>query len=282
VTPRLLNADWNFWPERRAVDGIWAASKELGFDGIELGVYDPAEQLSDRLVGTYRSLVDEHQLPVGAVLYSMPPRRWTSGGLGDPDSAARAIDQAVETARIGRDAFGVAVLGVWPGADTLDRGTRPRETWPVFVRSVRTIVERVADLGMRVGVEYKPLDILANVHAALRLCDAVDDAAMGVLVDTGHALWAGEDMEVVVHLCGDRLVHCHLGDTPGAVEADLPPGWHHDFTRLIGALDAAGYDGAMALDMYGAIDQGILGSQKASRFGRDTIMAAAARARGER
>ncbi|CAN5741634.1 sugar phosphate isomerase/epimerase [soil metagenome] len=282
MTPKLLNADWNFWPEGRSAASIWAASTELGFDGIELGVYDPAEQLSAERVATYQALAEERRLPVATVLYSMPPSRWPRGGLGSRDHAPLAIEQAIATARIGTEAFGCTVMGVWPGADTLDRRTRPAEAWPTLVASFRAIADNVAELGMEVAVEYKPHEMLANADAALRLCDAVDQSSLGVLLDTGHALWVGEDLPVAVQLIGDRLKHVHLGDTPGPVEADLPPGWHHDFTAFMAAIDAIGYRGLMSLDMYGAVDEGVLGSDEASRYGRDTMVAAAARARAGR
>ena len=282
MTPGLSNADWNYWPEGRSAESIWASSAELGFDGIELGVYDPAEQLSPERVATYQALAGQHGLPVSTVLYSMPPRRWPRGGLGSREQAPLAIEQAIATARVGAEAFGCTVLGVWPGADTLDRRTRPAEVWPTLVASFRALADRVAELGMEVAVEYKPHEMLANVDAALRLCDAVDRAALGVLLDTGHALWAGEDLPVALHLIGDRLKHVHLGDTPGPVEADLPPGWHHDFSAFMAAIDEIGYAGVMSLDMYGAVEEGVLGSDAASRFGRDTMVAAAQRARAGR
>jgi sugar phosphate isomerase/epimerase len=279
VTPSLLNADWNYWPEGRAAAAIWESSKEIGFDGIELGVYDPREQLSEERVDTYRALAERHELPVATVLYSMPPQRWPSGGLGHAASATVAVEQAVQSARVADDAFGCRVLGVWPGADVLTRDSRPAEVWPVLVASFRTITERVADLGMEVAVEYKPHEMLSNIDAALRLCDAVDHPAIGVLVDTGHALWVGEDLPVVVRQAGDRLKHLHLGDTPGPVEADLPPGWHHDFSAFMAAVDEIGYDGAMSLDMYGAVDEGGLSAEVASRFGFRTMVLATQRAR---
>jgi sugar phosphate isomerase/epimerase len=282
VTPKLLNADWNYWPEGHSAEVIWSSSAALGFDGIELGVYDADDQLSPERVATYQSLAEQHGLPVGTVLYSMPPTRWPEGGLGNAAQAALAIEQAVATARVGGEAFGCSVLGLWPGADTLDRSTRPADVWPTMVTSFRAITEQVADLGMEVAVEYKPLEMLANADAALRLCDAVDHPALGVLVDTGHALWVGEDLPVVLHLVGDRLKHLHLGDTPGPVEADLPPGWHHDFTAFMVAVDEIGYSGAMSLDMYGAVEEGVLGSEAASRYGYETMVAATARARGGR
>ena len=282
MTPKLLNADWNYWPEGHSADAIWSSSSELGFDGIELGVYDADVELSAERVATYQSLAEQYDLPVATVLFSMPPTRWPEGGLGDPAQAPPAIEQAVATARVGAEAFGCTVLGVWPGADTLDRTTRPAEVWPTLVASFRSIAEQAADLGMEVAVEYKPLEMLANADAALRLCDAVDHPALGVLLDTGHALWVGEDLPVVLHLVGDRLKHVHLGDTPGPVEADLPPGWHHDFTAFMTAIDEIGYTGAMSLDMYGAVEEGVLGSEAASRYGYDTMVSATARARGRR
>lgn len=282
MTPLLLNADWNYWPEKHGPEAIWASSAALGFDGIELGVYDPEEQLSAERIATCRALADRHGLPVGTVLYSMPPRRWPNGGLGSRDHAPLAIEQAIATARAGSEAFGCRVLGIWPGADRLDRQTRPAEVWPTLVASFRAIADNVAELGMEVAVEYKPHEMLGSVDAALRLCDAVDQPALGVLLDTGHALWAGEDLPVALHLLAGRLKHVHLGDTPGPVEADLPPGWHHDFTAFMAAIDDIGYRGAMSLDMYGSVEEGVVSSEEASRFGLETMVAAAARARAPR
>lgn len=282
MTPSLINADWNYWPEHRSPEQIWASSAAIGFDAIELGVYDPAVQLSETLVATYQELAAGHSLPVATVLYSMPPDRWPEGGLGDPAQSPLAIDAAIATARIANEAFGCTVLGIWPGADTLDRTTEPAAVWTTMVRSFRAIADNVAELGMEVAVEYKPHEMLANADAALRLCDAVDSTALGVLLDTGHALWVGEDLPIAVRLIGDRLKHLHVGDTPGPVEADLPPGWHHDFTAFMAALDEIGYDRTMSLDMYGAVDEGVVAAEAASQYGYDTMVAASARARAGR
>jgi len=47
-------------------------------------------------------------------------------------------------------------------------------------------------------------------------------------------------------------------------------------------FDGIGYRGAMSLDMYGAVDEGVLGSEEASRFGYETMVGAAVRARAQR
>ena len=59
MTPKLLNADWNYWPEKHPADAIWRSSAALGFDGIELGVYDAAEQLSEARVAEYQALGEQ-------------------------------------------------------------------------------------------------------------------------------------------------------------------------------------------------------------------------------
>ena len=40
-----------------------------------------------------------------------------------------AIEDALARNSIEGDAFGCKVLGLWPGADTLDRSTRPAAVW---------------------------------------------------------------------------------------------------------------------------------------------------------
>ena len=118
MIPKLLNADWNYWPEGHSAEAIWTSSARLGFDGIELGVYDVKDQLSDAKVTEYVRLTDEHGLAVGTVLYSMPPSKWPAGGLGNPAHAPAAIKGALDTAKVGGD---VVELFVEEG-DTVEAG----------------------------------------------------------------------------------------------------------------------------------------------------------------
>jgi hypothetical protein len=48
------------------------------------------------------------------------------------------------------------------------------------------------------------------------------------------------------------------------------------------AIDEIGYTGAMSLDMYGAVEAGVVGSQAASAYGYTTMKEATARARSRR
>jgi sugar phosphate isomerase/epimerase len=279
VTWRLLNADWNYWPARYGAAEIWASCAELGFDGLEIGVYRCDEQLSRERLAEYADLAGRFGVRVEALLYSMPPARWPRGGLSSR-GAPEAVADAVRAGEIGAQQFGLDRLGIWAGADLLDRSIRYRDAWARFVDSVSTITQRLERSGVRVAIEPKPRELVANTDAALRLCDAIGSPNLGILLDTGHALSAGEDLAVAAAMAGERLFHLHLDDTPGDPDRDLPPGRVHNFVPLLAALDAIGYRGAMTLDMYGAVSEGLMNAVDASREGRDYVRSAMADALG--
>jgi sugar phosphate isomerase/epimerase len=174
--------------------------------------------------------------------------------------------------------LGVETIGVWPGADVLDRQTPYQEKWATLVASLGEVARVLKDRGTRLAVEYKPHELVANADSALRLCDSIGSPNIGVLLDTGHALWAAEDLPIVVRMLGSRLFHVHLDDTPGDIDRDLPPGRHHNFGPFFEALATSGYRGLLSLDMYGAVNDAVATGQEASREARDYVRAAIATA----
>lgn len=268
----LLNADWNFWPDGLTRDESWARCAELGFEGIEIGVYQAAEQLSEQSRGELRALEARHGIAVRAVLFSLPPDRWPDGAFATAEASGRAMDEAIEIGRRAGD-LGVDLVGIWDGADLLNRATNYQSAWPRLVESFARIDEALAAEGVRIAVEYKPFELISNPDAALRLCEAVGTESVGVILDTGHALWAAEDLPVVVDMLGNRLFHVHLGDSPPGSEGDLPPGRRHNFVPFFAALANSGYRGPLSLDMYGAVAAGLATGEEASREARDYVRA---------
>lgn len=266
----LLNGDWNFWPDGLSRDEAWARCAELGFDGIEVGVYSSVSELSPRHLSDYRELEQRYGIGVRAVLFSLPRERWPGGAFAVAGEGDRAVKEAVEIgARAGE--LGIDWIGIWDGADVLSREVSYRDAWPRLVDSIARTAAALAPQGVRVGVEYKPHELIANPDAALRLCESTGSSDVGVILDTGHALWAGEDLPVVVDMLGERLFHVHLGDSPPGVEGDLPPGRRHNFVPFFSALAGSGYRGALSLDMYGAVADGLATGEEASTEGRDYV-----------
>ena len=257
MTWRLTDADWNSWPDGLSDAEVFAQAAELRLEGVELGVYDAAVELSPSRLASLRALADSTGVPVAAVLLSLPAERWPDGALsGD-------VDRLVEQVRACADAcreLGLDVLGLWPGADPSGADVVP---------GLRRVVEAAGEV--RVAVEPKPGTAVEDSAAAVRLCDEVD--RLGVLLDTGHAHACGEDPAAAVDLLGDRLLHVHLGDaTPGGGDDDLPCGRVHDFTAFVTALDASGFRGCASFDLYGAVQSGDLTGAQAVRESRDHVL----------
>jgi len=238
----LCDADWNHWPDGFGDDAVWPAVAAGGFAGVEVGVYDAAVELAPERRAARARLSAAYQLPVAAILLSLPAPRWPAGALnGD---VPRLVSQVRACARACRE-LGLDTLGIWPGADT--------GPWQSCVDGLRQVRDEAGDV--RVAVEYKPDTAVATAADALALAAAVPGT--GVLLDTGHAHAAGEDPAEVVAALGDLLWHVHLGDAAlGAEDDDLPLGRLHDVTPLVAAL--GGYRGAATLDLYGAVSSGML------------------------
>lgn len=254
---RLADADWNSWPDGLTDAETWTQTADLGLAGIELGVYDAAVELGPTRLAELERLVATTGVPVAALLLSLPTGRWPRGALsGDVE---RLLGQVAACARACRH-FGLDVLGLWPGADPVGAG---------IADAVTRVVAAAAPV--RVALEYKPSTAVASAAEALALCAQVP--GLGVLLDTGHAFAVAEDPADVVHLLGDLLLHCHLGDaTVGGGDDDLPCGRLHDLTDFIHALDATGYTGVASFDLYGAVVSGALTGRDAVRESRDHVV----------
>lgn len=251
-TWRLTDADWNSWPDGLSGAAHARQTHELGLDGIELGVYDASIELATERLRSLPATV-----PVTDILLSLPAGRWERGALsGDLD---RLLAQVRACADVCRD-LGLAVLGVWPGADPVGADV---------VEGARRVVEAAGDV--QVALEYKLGTAVATAAEAIRLCAEVD--GLGVLLDTGHAYAAGEDPAEVVTDLGGLLLHCHLGDAAlGASDDDLPCGRLHDMTNFVAALDATGFRGTASFDLYGAVVAGVATGREAVRESRDHIV----------
>jgi sugar phosphate isomerase/epimerase len=218
----------------------------IGVEGVEVGVYDVASEVSPERVSGWDRLGAEHGLPVVALLLSLPVDRWPDGALtGEPGKIAV---QARGLAAVCADQ-GLPIVGLWPGADP------PGAPWDRLVEGLTIVRDAVAPAGVCVAVEYKPGTAVATAADALRL--AADVPGTGVLLDTGHAYAAGEDPAEAARRIGGLLWHVHLGDAAeGQADDDLPVGRIHDFGAFVRALDEIGFSGVAAFDLYGAVCSG--------------------------
>lgn len=268
----IITADWNFWPDGLEPEKIFAAIRQLGFSGVELGVYESAVELSDERRAEIARWQVKYKLSVPAVLFSLPPKRWVSGCLASDDARVRrrVIDESIAIGRASHE-LGTTLLGVWLGGDRLAIVKDHAAAWRRMVEGVQAICDAVSDIKMMVALEYKPGEVVGNADAFLRLTDAVRADNLGMLLDTGHSLYGREDPAAVLKMAGSRLVHVHLDDNYGDYDRDLPPGAVHNFEAFFRTLGESRYRGPLSFDLYwGVAEEGISGME-ACRQGKEYV-----------
>ena len=183
--------------------------------------------------------------------------------LPGPDDPRARIDAIL--ASIHRLALfeptGVVCLTGPPG------GRDPGAARAVVVDALRQIAAEAERVGVRIALEPFQLEGIENWSIANTITDAVElieevaAPALGIQFDIWH-LWNTPDLfnEIVRH--GARFVGVHVDDwrdpTRGWADRVLPGDGIADVPAILGALDAAGWDGYYDLEIFS--DNGAFGS----------------------
>lgn len=182
------------------------------------------------------------------------------GAFTAPDEKVR--DQAVRYVTTGMDMaaeLDANMVSVCPLIDGWDHAFQVDhlDQW----RWLRECFERICDHrdDVRVSIEYKAYEvrnriILPNMGRTLHFCDVVGAKHLGVTMDVGHALIAGETPAAelcIAHEAG-RLFYVHFNDNDRGADWDMLPAsvnlW--ETIETLYYLRRIGYDGWMAYDVF--------------------------------
>ena len=239
------------------IEKVMKGLKDLGFDGIELGVFDPVKDCSPSEVKRSTQLLSSYGLEVPN-LYIDIAGHWPLAAFTHPDAKVRRevvalVTKGVEVAK----GIGAKTIGISPDCDGFPHpfGVSYRDAWNWMVEGISACVDASSKAGLRFAFEYKPKEtrnfsLIGNADSVLRLVDTVRSSSMGVLLDTGHALYAKEDLPTTVEKLDRKLFHVHICDSYGDWDDDLVPGTVHDFTDFFKALKRIDYGGYVGLDIY--------------------------------
>ena len=112
---------------------------------------------------------------------------------------------------------------------------------------------------IKVSIEYKAYEsrnhiILPSMGKTLHLCDCVGVENIGVTMDVGHALIAGEcpAAEIAAAHEAGRLFYVHFNDNDRGADWDMLPASVHLWETLeaLHYLRRSGYDGWVAYDVF--------------------------------
>jgi inosose dehydratase len=119
------------------------------------------------------------------------------------------------------------------------------EQWPGFCDRLNTVARHLRTRGMRLAFHHHMGTVVQTGDDIDRLMAGTDDD-VGLLLDTGHLVFAGGDPVAVAKRHGARIAHVHCKDVRASVLADV-------IARDESFLDAV-LDGVFTVPGDGAID----------------------------
>jgi len=241
------------------------AIADAGYAGTELGPYGYLPTTPEALDRELKS----RRLALGSSFVALP--------LEDAAHRGRSVDHALQVARLlktqgvgelivadDEDPARARIAGRVPADGSAGWSER---SWTEAVATLQAVARAVRDvLGMRVVVHHHAGTFLETPQEIERLLEQTDAETVGLLLDTGHAVYGGADPLEIVRRHGARVRYVHLKDAQRALvervratEIPMQEAWARgvfcplgegvvDFPALIEALRGAGYAGWLVVE----------------------------------
>ncbi len=168
-----------------------------------------------------------------------------------PESRARGFDMTLRaircTAWLHAQDLVIHPLLPW-GHDAGD----PAVTRDLNRERLLALLPYAREAGIRLDVENLPYpdSAISHMEALAELTEEIDDPALGLCLDTGHAACLGEDPAALIRRCGEKLYSTHVHDNN--LKADLhliPYAGRIDWEAVRAALAGIGYPGVVSLEV---------------------------------
>jgi sugar phosphate isomerase/epimerase len=195
---------------------------------------------------------------VGVDLTGDPKWKYGSYSSKDPKLRREAVDLTKETIEAAA-ALGSERINVWPGEDGHDYPFQVdyAESWTLFRNCISEIASCRPEV--RICIEYKLREprarsLVDTAAKAVIMCQETGMENVGVTIDVGHSLQAGENISESIALLArtGRLFHVHLNDNYRGWDDDMALGSVHtvEFVEMMYTLRKVEYAGWLSVDVY--------------------------------
>lgn len=253
---------------------IQAAAKIDALSGIEL--INPAHVTPDNLADI-KDALQTNGLACASIANSISSDwQYRGGALTADDPAIRA--KAIDTVKDGLDMaveLGTGRVNLWLGREGFDYAFQIDYdlAWGRLVEALEELCAYQPEV--RIGIEYKSFEprkhlLACNAPKVLVLKHEVGADNLGVLLDTGHALYAQENLAESVALLArnDALVHVHFNDNYRLADDDLIVGTVNflETMEMLYWLDRVGYDGWLSFDPHPVLEDPVRSVEEGCKF----------------
>jgi len=245
-----------YGPAVPLTDAIRTAATVEGLESLDLNW----PFWGDATLSDVKAALDETALTTLAITPEIYTQEFRAGAFTNPDAATRkrALDLIARATEVAEE-LGATYMKIWPGQDGFDYPLQsdPRRLWELSVEGMRRVAEPHPDLPF--AIEYKPKEPRTHMlfSDAARTLLAIEDIGLdnvGVLLDFGHSLYAGESPAAAAELClfRDRLIDIDLNDNFRSWDDDMTVGSVHfaETLEFLHTLRRAGWDKPWKLDQF--------------------------------
>ncbi|MDI6104646.1 sugar phosphate isomerase/epimerase family protein [Actinoplanes sp. NEAU-A12] len=224
----------------------------FGFDAVELPLEQPGHWDPVRT----RDLLASHHLAAAGVCAVTPPgRELVAAPPTVVASTAAYLRACVDSAAVlGAPCVGGPVYASVGRAWHMSPAARTA-CYQEFREALSPVADYAGERGVSIGVEalnrYET-SVVNTVAQALDLIDGMP-ANVGLMIDTYHMNIEESDPYAAVYLAGPRIKHVQVSGT----NRGAPGGDHFDWPRFFGVLRATGYDGAVCIESFTALNRTI-------------------------
>ena len=220
-----------------------AKAAQLGYDGIELMVRDPAWLDWPAVKSTLTAAGLEVPQIVTGELYG-------TDGLclvtADEDLYRRAVERTRTV--IDLAAYLGAMVNVGRLRGQLKFLGNVPDAWAVAVERLREVVAYAAGQGVKITLEpinrYET-DFILSAADGVRVVEDLGCENLGLMLDLFHMNIEDASIEEGLRLAGDRLWHVHVADS----NRRYPGSGHLDFDSVFATLEEMGYQGYVSAEL---------------------------------
>jgi len=252
---RLRDRFNEFHAPKTLKEKLEMVSRVKGADGVEVGYPYDCEDLN-----SLKGYLSQYQLGVSAVNVNIKADPVFVNGAASSYSR-KARQKAIDFLKRGMDVASelkvdrITCCPLNDGYDYLFQ-VDYRRVWDYTVSSFKTAAQHNRDVIL--SIEYKPCEsrghcLVASAAKTLCLCQAIDEPNLGVTLDIGHSLIAGETPAEALCLVASspRSYYIHINDNDRKWDWDLIPGTRNfwDYLEFIFYLKELNYQGWVTADM---------------------------------
>ncbi len=253
---RFLSSGYKDQPSREEL--FKSAASIPAVDGLELvGSWD----ITTENVQKIKSRLEETEIKCSSIIPDHFSRKiWGKGAFTsrDPGVRRKAVEHTKEMIDAGVE-LGCDLVNIWPGQDGYDYPLQGNfnEAYQQFLEAIRECADHRPET--RIALEFKPKEprnfcYLARSADTLLMALDTERDNVGVTIDTGHAMVAGENMaEAAVRLLSrGKLFHLHFNDNYRSWDDDMIVGsiHHVEYIELLFWLRKLNYQGWYSMDQY--------------------------------